>query len=525
MKRVPSAALGLIAAFGLMNFVSVGCGSEDAAIDETSDAGGGNEVVLDAIAPGSDSTVDSTQRSTSDAGVADAPVDAFVDAITDGGRDPDAQVCKLEAAACTKSTDCCSANCNALTLHCEKPIGSCKLAGIACAAGPDCCSSSCIGGVCSSKQCVADNAACGSNAECCGSSCAPDGLGGGKCAALNATCKTAGNPCGAASDCCSKACNNGVCTETSFCTQNGDVCSSSVQCCGGACTIAPGKTAGLCGITAATGAGGCDVAGTLCTSSGSSCGGNCCSRSCAPYGVTQTSVCQPASGCHVTGDLCRGDSDCCGWSGSPDPKKGFVTCRKDVSTQEFGLCDKGEACTEPGTICGKPAGGGVCNASNGCCDPVGYASNYCQNNPEKCCARDSLGVPRCTIKPLDCVGARPAAGTVCATSADCCGAPCVNNLCGAQGSCVPSGNGCTANADCCAGTTCAIPTGSTKGVCGGTTLADGGVSTTDGGGAVTTTDGGTAGDGGVCALYGQSCAQASDCCSKVPCTSGTCHFP
>jgi hypothetical protein len=207
---------------------------------------------------------------------------------------------------------------------------------------------------------------------------------------------------------------------------------------------------------------------------------------------------------------------------------GFVHCRKDVSTQEFGLCDKGTACTEPGTICEFPAGGGVCNASNACCDPVGFAPNYCQNDPTKCCGRDALGVPRCLIKPVDCSGAKPAPGTVCATSADCCGNPCINNVC--LGTCVGSGGSCTVNADCCAGLPCAIAPGSIKGICGGTLLADGGV--IDGGGTVTTQDGGTAdsgsvdsGGGSVCASYGQACAQASDCCSAVPCTGGTCRYP
>ncbi len=94
-------------------------------------------------------------------------------------------------------------------------------------------------------------------------------------------------------------------------------------------------------------------------------------------------------------------------------------------------------------------------------------------------------------------------------------------MCGTT--CVTSGGACTANADCCAGLPCAIPPGATKGVCGGSVLPDGGID--PGGGTTSTSDGGTAGDGGVCALYGQQCAQASDCCSSVPCTNGTCHYP
>jgi hypothetical protein len=325
-----------------------------------------------------------------------------------------------------------------------------------------------------------------------------------------------------------------MCVNPSFCTQTGDVCSTNFECCTGACTKAAGATLGTCGQpVSAPGVPGCLPTGVICgpipdggtvavDAGVPPCGGACCSRSCAPYGVAGVPVCQPPSGCHPTGELCRADSDCCGWSGSPDPKKGFVHCSKASSTQEFGRCDNGTACREPGSIC-KPANYS-CNAENNCCDPVGQPSNYCNNNPENCCRRDSLGIPRCLVKPVDCAGAPPAAGTVCATSADCCGAPCVANQCGAVGSCVPAAGACTSSADCCPGLPCAIPPGGSKGFCGGSVLPDGGVSA-DGGGAPVTTDGGTAGDGGICALYGQQCAQASDCCAAVPCTNGSCHYP
>jgi hypothetical protein len=32
-------------------------------------------------------------------------------------------------------------------------------------------------------------------------------------------------------------------------------------------------------------------------------------------------------------------------------------------------------------------------------------------------------------------------------------------------------------------------------------------------------------DGGTCALYGQICTVAGDCCNGVPCTAGRCRFP
>jgi hypothetical protein len=249
-------------------------------------------------------------------------------------------------------------------------------------------------------------------------------------------------------------------------------------------------------------------------------------------------VCQPASGCHVLGDLCRAHSDCCGWSGSPQPLVGPFECVKSSPTQEFGLCGKGNSCKEPGSICGKAleingtvSDVAVCSAANNCCETVTQGDpQICNSSPENCCRRDALGVPRCIIdKHLDCNTAVITAATVCATSADCCGKPCVANKCSTT--CIPSGGTCSATADCCAGLPCTIPSGSSKGICGGTALPDGGVGGPGDGGGVITQDGGTAGDGGTCALYGQACTSGSttECCSGVPCTGAagfaTCRFP
>jgi hypothetical protein len=506
MQKLPWTALGLIAVGATMNVVFTGCGS--------------------------DSEPETPTESDSGPAVAGVPADAggLTDAITDGRR-ADAADCKLVAQTCATSAECCSANCNATTQTCDAPLSPCGAPGASCAAGPDCCTSSCIGNACSAKQCVADNLACGTDSECCGGKCAPDGSGGGKCTPLNpGGPATGGNPCVADTDCASKFCNNGVCTGSSFCAQNGDVCTAATDCCGGLCTKAAGAALGVCGTVSAGGAGGCEQAGTLCTGTGGACGGNCCSRSCAPYLATGKSICQPASGCHVLGDLCRANSDCCGWSGSPQPLVGEFECVKGTPTQEFGLCGKGNSCKEPGSICGKAleANGttstlAVCSAANNCCELSGLGGPNCNTNPEQCCRRDALGVPRCIInKTLDCSGAPPAPGTVCATSADCCGKPCVNNKC--SGTCVAAGNECTSTADCCSGLPCAIAAGASKGFCGGTVLEDGGVSA-EGGPPPVTQDGGTAGDGGVCSLYGQACGSDGDCCSGVPCLGGTCHYP
>ena len=508
MKRLPWVALSLLATCAAFNVAFVGCGSESDPVADSLDGG--------------DEAADKETGVVSDAGG-----DGFITTI-DGSRG-DAADCKLAAQTCAKSTECCSGNCNTTKKQCDAPLTACTTAGGACASGPECCTFSCLGGTCSSKQCVPDKQACATGAECCGGTCAPDGLGGGKCTPLNGGGPaTGGNPCVADGDCASKFCNNGVCATSSFCGQTGDVCGAATDCCGGQCTKAAGATLGKCGTISAGGAGGCDTAGTLCTDTGGACGPGCCSRSCAPYAASGKSICQPASGCHVLGDLCRADSDCCGWSGSPQPLIGSFECVKGNPAQEFGLCGKGNSCKEPGSICGKAletngtvSTVAVCSAANNCCELAGPGPN-CNSDPENCCRRDALGVPRCIInKNLDCTNAPPAPGSVCATSADCCGKPCVNNVC--SGACIPSGGTCTSTSDCCAGLPCAIASGASKGICGGSILPDGGVSPD--GGTTVKQDGGTAGDGGICALYGQACDEASDCCSSVPCIGGTCHYP
>ncbi|HVJ94131.1 MAG TPA: hypothetical protein VM580_30290, partial [Labilithrix sp.] len=178
-------------------------------------------------------------------------------------------------------------------------------------------------------------------------------------------------------------------------------------------------------------------------------------------------------------------------------------------------------CSPPGAVCkiDKEA----CGVNNRCCEPVEFAdggkvpSNFCQNNPDNCCGKDALGIPRCRANFLECDKPLPP-NTVCASSADCCGNPCIDNKC-ATTECAPRGSACTIAADCCAGLPCTIPAGSTDGVCGGSVLPDGGV--TDAG----TSTPGNLPDGGTCALYGQLCSGNADCCSGVPCTSGRCRYP
>ena len=404
---------------------------------------------------------------------------------------------------------------------------SCLGLGGGCAAGTDCCSDDCENGVCSYPACTSDHGACGANGDCCSQTCS-----GGTCAPLNTTCKTLGNQCASGGECCSDLCSNGTCQASSFCGQGGDACSVGPDCCTGTCAVAAGATLGTCGATPPGGPANCGVVdGQLCGGSAPdggivlnaaglpACGGPCCSRACAPWGPTGALVCQPASGCHVVGDLWTSDADCCGSAGLPGGSGKPVTC-VITAPSTLGVCRNPMGCKPDGDVCKLKTMS--CNSSCDCC------SGNCET--EDTCKQDNVGVPRCA--PAQCV----AAGAACASSASCCGGmPCVPNpvaggspayVCAGTG-CIAACGGCTNNADCCAGTSCIVGSGSTHGICGpcggATDGGTGGGPGPDGGGST----GGPPDAGGppaTCALYGQVCTDASQCCNGVPC-DGRCEFP
>lgn len=408
-----------------------------------------------------------------------------------GGNNKGGANCTATGTACTADGDCCTDHCDTLSGVCAHVPGACLMSGDTCSAGPDCCSFSCINNKCSGNQCTSDNAACSGNDECCSGLCS-----NGACAALNAACKTSGNTCSGDGDCCSKFCKSGVCNNApSYCIQDGDTCSTDAECCGGMCSVSGTATLGLCIKAPASGATDCATAGELCGAGTGymggplpTCGGECCSRACFPYGATGALICQPPSGCRPTGELCTQDSDCCGGLGQPDSTSN-VRCEK-IGSNPVGRCDNGNSCSPAGAICRLQSM--QCNANANCC-----AGNVLQKDT---CHQDNLGIPRCLEAEIQCTDPSQYVGKQCATSADCCGLPCVkvpgtefDFVCGA--SCRMTGDSCTTAADCCSGLPCNIPPGASSGTCGTSTG---------------------------CAAYGQACTMASDCCNNVACNGGKC---
>lgn len=521
MNRTRSFALVLAAAVGLVNVLTfVGCGSETP--EDLFDADGGNDgSSQDGTTKPPTTNKDGATGEDDAGGDGDAGFTTFGDA----GDDPrDGAACKTAGMGCALSGECCTSNCDKEAGTCAAPVGTCKAPGAACAAGNECCTYSCgADGKCSNMKCIDDGFGCTNSADCCGGNC-----NAGFCQPLNTSCKTGGNSCAADGDCCSKLCKGGVCaTQSSYCTQTGDVCTTDTECCGAVCTKAAGANLGTCAVAAGAGAN-CTVNGSVCTPSGTEpddagllpCGTNCCSKMCAPYGPTGVNVCQPPSGCRPGGELCRDNDDCCGSANLPDGNQAKVTCSKAPGAA-YGRCTNGNKCAAAGEVCRMQAY--QCSTTANCC-----AGNVIQNNT---CARDILGVPRCLTAAMNCedyvADPNQLKGKVCASSADCCGLPCLPNgtgtgfVCGGLNECVMKGGKCSTHADCCSGQPCVTAPGSTDGICGGTLLSDGGVVEIDSGAPMT--DGGADAGGmvdagaGICILYAQQCNTTEECCKPYAC--------
>lgn len=495
---------------------------------------------------GTSGTGTSSGSSGTSSGTSGTSDDGGSSGLLDGGTILDgSQVCIADGQNCGLATDCCSRTCDkpaGVTIgKCGAPIGGggCFAPGAKCTSSTDCCTVSCVSGTCSATQCKADSPvaeACTTDAECCSGKC--DTAGTKKCVAIaGGSCRTEGNTCSTNSDCCSNQCDpTKHCKNVSFCSQEGDVCANDFECCGGDCTKASGATLGRCSTI---GTAPCNPAGSVCAGAG--CDNKCCSLSCGPLGTTGVNICQPPSGCKPQDELCTKSSDCCGGPGNPVGRQSngnpneVLKC-EIASGDTRGRCESAQ-CLRPGAVCKAPVGacGGT---SNNCCESQfadGGAPNngFCNDNPEACCSRDALGIPRCRAVNFVCQdGGTVPAGQLCATSADCCGSPCIDNKCQAKGSCQQQGNSCTNAADCCTGLPCVQVPGSTKGYCGGTLLPDGGVIPDSGTSSSSSSSSSSSGSstsssssGGTCGLYGQTCAQNSDCCNGVPCTAGRCRLP
>jgi hypothetical protein len=158
--------------------------------------------------------------------------------------------------------------------------------------------------------------------------------------------------------------------------------------------------------------------------------------------------------------------------------------------------------------------GDVCHyLGNGGCSSNSFPNNCCNATGNKGeCKLDHQGVPRCFG-----IGTCVPVGQDCASSADCCGLPCVPGpnghlVCGAM--CVATGGVCTTTADCCSGAVCIVPPGAISGTCVVPTTPSGDMGTGDMAGT------------SMCSLSGQNCTTTTPCCVNngncVNMTGGAC---
>lgn len=413
---------------------------------------------------------------------------------------PTRDLCSGPGTPCESPEPCCLRQCDMKTGTCAAPLGACKDADDACGSSAECCSGVCRAGKCFKHLCTADSAACKTDDECCGGSCVANAAtqGGKICQPLNPTCRTSGNPCAQDTECCSTVCRNGVCQgAASFCKQSGDVCGGDTDCCSGSCTKGAGAQLGTC---AAVSTGACKVEGQFANTPSTdpqvpACGGACCSKAAATGGSGLT-LCQSPSGCHPTGEVCAADADCCGGA------TGNARCAK-AGADKLGRCEQvGAACHAAGSLCGVT--GSACGGDASCCS--GSTADSCRH--------DLLGTLRCTLTAETCLTRPSRVGDACASSADCCGSPCVpaspdagapsgdagvvTGLVCAAG-CVAKAGACTATADCCTGFECAVAPGKTTGTCVG----------------------GRGGNPAACAFAGQPCKDTTCCSSDLLCNPGS----
>lgn len=137
--------------------------------------------------------------------------------------------CPPEGFPCERDEDCCTLAC--VDQKCTNP--TCAQSGEPCKSAADCCESAPVcnfgkpgadSGICSTAECIPNNADCAGDSECCSHYCHPTYHLCGECAALD-------DPCGSASPCCTGlACDAGHCAS---CASAGLPCGDSVACCAG----------------------------------------------------------------------------------------------------------------------------------------------------------------------------------------------------------------------------------------------------------------------------------------------------
>ena len=259
---------------------------------------------------------------------------------------------------------------------------TCAALGASCTEDESCCEGRCIEGSCS--NCLNIGVSCSEGSDCCSGECAANEDGSMVC--QYPACVEDGDPCEAAADCCSLACNDGLCGGGS-CLSTGEECTDDADCCTNICE------AGTCGQSQGL----CSVAGESCTSDGA-----CCSLSCS--GEAGDMRCDAGDVCRAVGEVCEYDEDCC----LPICEGGFCQPAPDTSGQlACGVvgepCDTNHDCCSFACVANAD-GFKACRATGGCASfgELCTADSDCCNQEGRC--NDETEVGECTLFPDRTIG-------------------------------------------------------------------------------------------------------------------------
>ncbi len=264
---------------------------------------------------------------------------------------------------CTNDTDCASGQrCNVATGACEAGSTSGGGLGAPCTTPDECSSNVCFGGVCSATCDWLDPTSCGTGFYCNGQATGTC-TGTGLCEPGSAGSGAIGSACSANTDCAGLFCAEGVCT--SPCVPGGATTSCPV---GYACQVGSTASCGSCQMTGQIGDAcsmGTDCASRICVNGACSqtcdpvSGGGCPDMfSCQPQG--ESGACVASSGglgapCHSMGDCLSGQ---CAQSGSST----FCTRTCEATAP----CPRGYSCVATGDgttrIC-QPRDSGSCGCT------------------------------------------------------------------------------------------------------------------------------------------------------------------